>query len=165
MNQEIERKFIVVDAAWRESRPAATAFDIEQAYVCTGAGKSVRVRIVDNTATLTIKGATEGYTRAEFEYDIPLDDARALLGLCQGYPIAKRRYTLEFEGKDWIVDEFSGENAGLVVAEIELDDEAESFGRPDWLGEEVSDKPEYFNSSLATRPYASWASVEDTAAK
>jgi adenylate cyclase len=156
MAHEIERKFLVADPAWRDDAASAAVLEIAQAYLCAGVETSVRVRIIDNAATLTIKGPTRGYTRAEYEYAIPVDDARGLLPLCTGFPITKRRYVLDVGGKEWIVDEFSGENAGLIVAEIEFDDESDTFPRPAWLREEVSHRPEYFNANLATHPYSAW---------
>ena len=159
MGQEIERKFLVADPHWRDDAAAGTVVDIEQAYLCAAEQTSVRVRIAGDKATLTIKGATRGYTRAEYEYAVPVDDARGMLRLCTGSPIAKRRHVMVFGGREWVVDEFTGANAGLIVAEIELDDESDSFERPAWLREEVSDKPEYFNANLARCPYAMWQSV------
>lgn len=161
MAREIERKFLVADPGWRDDATPGGVADIEQAYLCAGEETSVRVRIAGDIATLTVKGATVGYTRAEYEYAIPLDDARGMLRLCSGFPISKRRHVVAFGGREWVIDEFTGVNAGLVVAEIELDDEADAFARPDWLGEEVSDKPEYFNANLARRPYSSWQSGAD----
>lgn len=158
---EIERKFLVADPAWRDHANPASATAIEQAYLCAGDETSVRVRIAGDVATLTVKGATVGYTRAEYEYAIPLDDARGMLRLCTGFAISKRRYLVTFGDREWVIDEFTGENAGLVVAEIELDDEADVFARPDWLREEVSDRPEYFNANLARRPYTRWRSGAD----
>lgn len=163
MAVEIERKFLVAGRAWRDAAKTEAARDIEQAYLCTGEETTVRVRIAGDAATLTIKGATRGYTRAEYEYAIPLGDARGLLRLCHGFPISKRRHVVMFGGREWVIDEFTGANAGLVVAEIELDDEADSFTRPAWLGAEVSDRPAYFNANLAMHPYTAWRSGENEA--
>tara|TARA_R110002096_G_scaffold159147_5_gene324858 strand:+ start:83 stop:568 length:486 start_codon:yes stop_codon:yes gene_type:complete len=157
MAHEIERKFLVAEPAWRADAAAATVTTIEQAYLVAGERTSVRVRLAGDAATLTVKGATQGYTRAEYEYAIPVEDARGMLRLCTGFPISKRRYTFVVAGKEWVVDEFSGANAGLIVAEIELEDESDAFERPAWLREEVSHKPEYFNANLARHPYRSWS--------
>lgn len=162
MANEIERKFLVADPAWREAVAAATVVEIEQAYLCAGGETSVRVRLIGDSATLTIKGATRGYTRAEYEYAVPVEDARGMLRLCTGFPIKKRRYAIAFGGREWIVDEFTDDNAGLIVAEIELEDESDSFERPTWLREEVSHKPEYFNANLARRPYRAWQAGDDS---
>ena len=157
MAHEIERKFLVAEPAWRADAAAATVTTIEQAYLVAGERTSVRVRLAGDAAMLTVKGATHGYTRAEYEYAIPVEDARGMLRLCTGFPISKRRYTFVFAGHEWVVDEFSGENAGLIVAEIELGNESDVFERPTWLREEVSHKPEYFNANLARHPYRSWS--------
>jgi adenylate cyclase len=119
---------------------------------------SVRVRIEGATARLNIKSATLGMRRQEYEYPIPLDDARALLtDLCEQPLIDKMRYLVPFAGHTWEVDVFAGDNAGLVVAEIELQDEAEPFARPAWLGAEVTEDPRYYNVSLVKHPYKDWA--------
>jgi len=114
------------------------------------------VRIAGSRAYLTIKGLTRGVSRPEFEYEIPLQDGEALLTLCDGLPLEKDRYTLQHAGATWEVDEFLGANAGLVIAEIELNDERQEFERPGWLSTEVTDDPRYFNSSLIAAPYRTW---------
>lgn len=116
----------------------------------------MRVRIANNEAWLTIKGRNEGTRRLEFEYPIPTSDALELLALCQSGRIEKTRYCVEHADKIWEIDVFHGDNDGLIVAEIELADENEAFSRPDWLGEEVSDDPRYFNSALISHPYKDW---------
>ena len=152
MGIEIERKFLVVGDAWR----AAPAVPYAQGYLNRDKQRTVRVRVVRDEAWLTIKGASVGATRAEFEYPIPVADAEQLLALCDGPVIRKTRRVVEHAGARWEVDEFEGDNAGLVVAEIELPSEDAPFERPAWLGAEVTHDPRYFNSSLATAPYSTW---------
>lgn len=152
---EIERKFLLKDDRWRTGADAGTAY--QQAYLVGSKAASVRVRIEGEQAFLNIKSATLGITRQEYEYPIPMDDARALLnGLCEQPSIEKTRYHVMHEGHEWEIDVFKGDNAGLIVAEIELADEMEEFVRPDWLGEEVSDDPRYYNVSLVKTPYKNW---------
>ncbi len=150
---EIERKFLVSDDGWRASA-LSTPIAIRQGYLATGEGASVRIRIADDGAKLTIKGERAGRSREEFEYDIPPGDALALLSLCPLPPIVKNRHEIPHEGKLWEVDEFLGVLEGLVIAEVELDREDESFQLPDWVGEEVTHDLRYRNSSLvkATEP-------------
>lgn len=152
MATEIERKFLVTGSGWRQPRPRR----LVQGYLNRDRERTVRVRIDGEQGFLTVKGVTTGATRSEFEYAIPLPDAEHLLALCETPPIHKLRHAVAFEGMRWDVDEFLGDNAGLVVAEIELADESQPFARPAWLGEEVTRDPRYFNSNLATRPYVTW---------
>lgn len=155
MGQEIERKFRVASDAYRES---ASGKRYRQAYLSTDKARTVRVRVVEDQAWLTIKGLTEGVTRAEFEYEIPVADAVTLLeSLCQQPVIDKTRYRIPLGDHVWEVDEFHGVNQGLVVAEIELSSEDEPFEKPDWLGKEVSGDPRYFNSNLIAHPYQDWS--------
>ncbi len=155
MGIEIEKKFLLRNDAWRKDADAGTAF--RQGYL-TGSDKaSVRVRIEGDNANINIKSATLGITRQEFEYSIPLDDAQSLLdNLCEKPLIEKTRYHLRYVDHVWEIDVFEGENAGLVVAEIELADENEAFARPDWLAEEVSGDPRYYNVSLVKHPFCDW---------
>jgi CYTH domain-containing protein len=154
MGTEIERKFLVTGDEWRDS---AASFEFRQGYLSTVKERTVRVRVAGDRGTLTIKGLTVGATRREFEYDIPLGDARTLLDeLCEQPLIEKTRHAVEMEGFTWEIDEFSGVNAGLIVAEIELDHEDQGFPRPPWLGEEVTDDPRYFNANLIHSPYSTW---------
>ena len=150
---EIERKFLVLGEAWRQGSGTLLA----QGYLNRDKERTVRVRIAGKQAFLTIKGANAGATRAEFEYEIPLADARELLALSDGPVVQKSRRIIRHEGFDWEVDEFLGDNAGLVVAEIELQSEDQAFAKPDWVGREVTDDPRYYNSSLASHPYRLWA--------
>lgn len=152
MALEIERKFLVNGDGWRTGGGVTT----RQGYLSRVPGRTVRVRVAGDAAWLTIKGITTGAARAEFEYEIPLDDARALLRLCDGPLIEKTRHVVHFRGFDWEVDEFHGANAGLVVAEIELESSEEAFERPAWLGAEVTDDHRYFNASLVEHPYSTW---------
>jgi adenylate cyclase len=151
--REIERKFLVEGDGWRDAVSGAQSEQIVQGYLHAGESHSVRIRLRDSAARLTVKGATTGITRDEFDYEIPPDDARAMLDLCGDLVVEKRRYVLEYGDHEWIIDEFTGDNEGLLVAEIELDDESQGFDRPDWLGREVSGLPEYYNANLARTPY------------
>ena len=152
MGIEIERKFLVVGDAWR----AAPGVPYAQGYLNRDKQRTVRVRVVQQQAWLTIKGANSGAVRAEFEYPIPVADAQQLLALCDGPLVRKLRRKVEHAGHTWEIDEFQGDNAGLVVAEIELPAEDAAFARPAWLGAEVTHDPRYFNSNLASRPYSTW---------
>jgi CYTH domain-containing protein len=152
MSIEIERKFLVVGDDWR----AAPAIAYAQGYLNRDKQRTVRVRVVQQQAWLTIKGANAGATRAEFEYPIPLADAEQLLALCDGPLVRKLRRIVEHAGSRWEIDEFQGDNAGLVVAEIELASEQASFEKPAWLGAEVTHDPRYYNSNLAAAPYSTW---------
>lgn len=152
---EIERKFLLKDNSWQDEADAGT--DYQQAYLVGSRAASVRVRIEGDKARLNIKSATLGITRQEYEYPIPMDDAQNLLhDLCEQPVIEKTRYHVMHAGHEWEIDVFKGANAGLVVAEIELSDENAAFARPDWLGEEVSDDPRYYNVSLVKNPYQNW---------
>jgi CYTH domain-containing protein len=152
MGTEIERKFLVEGTAWRQGGGTR----ISQGYLNRDKERTVRVRIAGDKAFLTIKGVSRGASRAQFEYPIPLADAEQLLELSDGPVIEKTRYVIDNDGSTWEVDEFSGDNAGLVVAEIELTAEDEHFSRPPWLGKEVTEDSRYFNSSLARHPFVTW---------
>ena len=155
MGVEIERKFLLRDDRWKA---LGEGVSIRQGYLSSDPERIVRVRIEGGAATLTIKGRTVGATRSEWEYPIPLADAQRLLAkLCERPLIEKMRYRILVDGMVWEVDEFSGDNAGLVVAEIELESEAQQFSKPDWVGEEVTHDARYFNANLLREPYASWA--------
>lgn len=153
MGVEIERKFLVCGDAWRQ---AGTGQRLVQGYLNRDKARTVRVRVAGDAAFLTIKGVSIGATRAEFEYAIPWNDAQALLALCEGPLVDKTRYRIPAGDVVWEVDEFAGDNAGLVVAEVELPSEDAPFARPDWLGEEVTHDARYFNSNLAQHPYGRW---------
>jgi CYTH domain-containing protein len=152
MATEIERKFLVEGNPWRPG----TGVPYCQGYLNRDKERTVRVRIAGDKAFLTIKGVTRGASRAEFEYPIPVADAQELLKLSDGPIIQKNRYVIEHEGSRWEVDEFLGDNAGLVVAELELTSEDQPFSHPPWLGREVTDDSRYFNASLASNPYSKW---------
>ena len=167
MGIEIERKFLVTGDGWRGAAhkvvPMAQGYLNDLATVDSGAMRtSVRVRIAGDAAFLNLKSRELGHTRQEFDYPIPVDDARALLALSVGGLVDKRRHHVEFEGHLWEVDEFLGDNAGLVVAEIELDAADEAFTKPGWIGAEVTDEARYYNLALASRPYSEWTHRERT---
>jgi len=167
---EIERKFLVTSDGWRAA--AHKVVPMAQGYLndlaamdASDPGRaamkaSVRVRIAGDAAFLNLKSRELGHTRQEFDYPIPVDDARALLALGIGGLIDKRRHYVDVQGHLWEVDEFLGDNAGLVVAEIELASADEAFARPDWAGREVTDSQRYYNLALATRPYSQWSEAE-----
>ena len=169
---EIERKFLVTGDGWRAAAhktvPMAQGYlndlaAMDVAVKGRGAMKaSVRVRIAGDQGFLNLKSREPGHTRQEFDYQIPVDDARALLALGVGGMIDKHRHCVEYAGHLWEVDEFLGDNAGLVVAEIELVSADEAFVRPDWSGREVTDSQRYYNLALATRPYSQWSEAERT---
>ena len=155
MATEIERKFLVKPEFWL---PTVTPVTIRQGYLKASGNSVVRVRTMDDQAFLTIKGKTQGISRLEFEYSIPAGEANQMLDtLAEGPLIEKQRYSIRIGENVWEVDEFFGENAGLLVAEIELESEQAAFSKPNWVGEEVSQDARYFNSNLATHPYKSWA--------
>jgi CYTH domain-containing protein len=153
MGKEIERKFLVVGDAYR----TAASQLVRQGYLTRDKQRTVRIRTVGANAYLTIKGMTVGATRDEFEYPIPLADANQMLDcLCELPLIEKRRYVYAYQGKNWEVDEFQGENSGLVIAEVELTDEQEAIDKPPWVGREVTRQPQYLNANLVDHPYAEW---------
>ena len=155
MATEIERKFLVKSDAWRARAEPGIRF--RQGYLAGGGKASVRVRVEGESANLNIKSATLGVRRQEYEYPIPLDDAHQMLdSLCEGRLVEKTRYCVTVGNHVWEVDVFEGDNAGLVVAEIELSHEEEVFVRPDWAGDEVSHDPRYYNVCLAQHPYKEW---------
>ena len=152
--QEIERKFLVKSEEWRA---LASRKYYKQGYLSRHKERTVRVRIAEENAFLTIKGKSVGATRAEFEYSIPVGEAQMLLdNLCEKPLIEKYRYTLAYEGFTWEIDEFLGDNEGLIVAEIELPAEDTPFALPTWTGEEVTHDARYYNSNLSEHPYKQW---------
>lgn len=154
MGTETERKFLVLDDSWRE---AATGARYRQGYLSAHADTTVRVRVVGEKGWLTIKGRSVGASRAEFEYEIPFNDAQHLLdNLCEKPLIDKTRYRRRHAGLVWEIDEFHGANRGLVVAEVELRDEAQVVAMPPWVGDEVTADRRYANSSLVRTPFRSW---------
>ena len=156
MAQEIERKFLVVNQQYKSE--AGRAYVIKQGYLSANPERSVRVRIKGESGFLTIKGATygSGISRYEWEKEIPLDEAETLLKICEPGIIDKIRHEIRCGQHTFEVDEFFGDNQGLVIAEIELAAEDEPFARPAWLGKEVSGEVKYYNSMLAKHPYSTW---------
>ncbi len=153
MAKEIERKFLVKGESWK----SFGSLEIRQGYLSTDKARTVRVRTKGGKAFLTVKGLTEGASRDEFEYEIPFEDGSYMLDkICEHPIVEKRRYLIEFAGKTWELDEFFGDNLGLVVAEIELGSEDEEFSKPDWVTDEVTSDSRYFNSSLIHNPYSKW---------
>jgi len=151
---EIERKFLIKDDFWRNESDEGTP--IKQGYLNSTTERTVRVRIYGNKGFITIKGKNENLTRKEFEYEIPLNDAVELLKLCERPIIEKTRFLLYQDNNTWEIDVFDGENEGLIIAEIELTSESDTFKIPSWLGEEVSHDTRYYNSSLIINPYINW---------
>ena len=154
MGKEIERKFLVKDDSWRGQD---TGKRYRQGYLSTVKERTVRVRTAGEKAFLTIKGITVGASRPEYEYAIPVGDANEMLDrLCEQPLIEKTRYRISHTGLVWEVDEFEGENRGLITAEVELKDEHQSVTLPGWIGEEVTGDPRYFNANLVAKPFTAW---------
>jgi CYTH domain-containing protein len=152
--KEIERKFLVSGEDWRA---LARGTRYRQGYLSTVKERTVRVRTIDDRAFLTVKGVSVGATRSEYEYEIPAADADEMLNaLCEKPIIEKNRYKIPLGGITWEVDEFLGVNEGLIVAEVELQSEDQSFPKPAWIGEDVTDDPRYFNANLIARPFSTW---------
>lgn len=159
MAVEIERKFLVKNDSWRNDAQgnAITGVRFRQGYLSSKPEATVRVRLEGEKAKLTIKGKNKGIARAEFEYDIPQQDANAMLdSLCEKPLIEKVRYYRNEDGFTWEIDVFEGENQGLIVAEVELESEQQSLALPSWVGEEVSSDPHYFNANLVSNPFKNW---------
>lgn len=155
MGSEIERKFLVDHEKWsRVRKPKGIHY--RQGYLANDSKRTIRVRIAGKQGYITFKGETKGITRKEFEYKIPRDDGMELLEIFSAPGTEKIRYRVRFSGKLWEVDEFLGDNAGLIIAEIELTDEKEDFKKPGWVTREVSDQKKYYNSNLAIKPYKKW---------
>ncbi|MFC1858280.1 CYTH domain-containing protein [Thermodesulfobacteriota bacterium] len=153
MALEIERKFLVKEGAWRNEKGT----DYRQGYLNSAKERTVRVRIIDVKGYLTVKGISRGAVRVEYEYEIPVAEAEAMLDdLCEKPLIEKMRYKIELKGLVWEVDEFFGENQGLLVAEVELESEDQTFVKPEWVGEEVTSDSKYFNANLIHHPYSKW---------
>ncbi len=154
MGKEIERKFRVKGDAWK-SLAKGTRYC--QGYLSSVKERTVRVRTVGDKGFLTVKGITTGASRTEYEYPIPVSDAEGMLNdLCEKPLIEKNRYKIKDRNLTWEVDEFFGENKGLIVAEVELQSEGQSVGKPEWIGEEVTGDPRYFNANLIKHPYTKW---------
>ena len=154
MGKEIEKKYLVKGDSWRAG---AKGKHYRQGYLSTVKERTVRVRTAGDKGYFTVKGITVGDSRAEYEYEIPLNDAKEMLDKIAERPlIEKTRYRIPQGDVTWEVDEFEGENKGLIVAEVELKDENQKVDLPDWIGQEVSDDPRYFNANLVKHPYTKW---------
>lgn len=154
MAVEIERKYLTSSEDWRG---LAEGLDYRQGYLSTTKERTVRVRTVGEQGFLTIKGITIGATRAEYEYEIPIADAHEMLDeLCHRPLIEKRRFRISHGGLIWELDEFFGENHGLILAEVELESEGQEIELPRWIGKEVTGDPRYFNANLVEHPYSTW---------
>jgi adenylate cyclase len=161
MPLEIERKFLVEGEAWRTSADRREFY--RQGYLAGSESCSVRVRVGGEHAWIGVKGRVRGATRLEYEYEIPLDEANEILDLlCVQGRIEKYRHWVSHAGHEWEVDEFLGDNSGLVVAELELDDEREAFVRPPWVGLEITEDVRYYNSSLALLPWRAWPATGES---
>ena len=156
MGVEIERKFKVAD----DFRPTGVGISMAQGYLSRDPKRTVRIRIAGMQGYLTIKGETHGAARLEYEYEIPAEEARELLALCEQPLVEKTRYRETVAGHVWAVDVFHGANAGLVIAEIELSSEVETFVLPAWAGAEVTGEKRYYNSALIAHPYTTWSAEE-----
>lgn len=155
MPVEIERKFLVINDSWRNDW--SRQLKLRQGYLFIAENCTVRVRMDDEHGYLTVKGRTENISRSEFEYPVPYEDAEEMLAdLSSGVIIEKTRYFINYNGIEWVVDEFSGRNRGLVLAELELSSEDAVFEKPGWAGEEVSGDCRYRNSRLSRKPYQDW---------
>ena len=154
MGIEIERKYLITSDKWREG---AQSSYYRQGYIFAEKKGVVRVRTIDQKGFITIKSAPVGLMRQEYEYEIPLADANVMLeNMCENHIVEKLRYKIEYGDHVWEIDEFKGPNQGLLLAEIELSDENETFKRPPWIGDEVSLDPKYHNSNLSKRPFEKW---------
>jgi len=154
MAVEIERKFLIKNDSWRH---LATGKTYRQGYLCVDKDRTVRVRTAGDTAYLTVKGISVGATRLEYEYEIPVNDADMMLNqLCVRPFIEKKRYEILSDGLVWEVDEFEGANKGLIIAEVELEAEDQNFCKPDWIGEQVTGDPRYYNVNLIANPFTTW---------
>ena len=158
MAKEIERKFLLKNDAWRA---LAQGTLYRQGYLNSAKERTVRVRTIGDQAFLTIKGMNVGAARAEYEYPIPLADCNAMLDTLAEKPlIEKKRYKIKCGDLIWEIDEFFGDNLGLIVAEVELQSEDQPFDKPDWIGAEVTSDPRYFNSNLVKHPYTQWGATQ-----
>lgn len=155
MKFEIERKYLLNQDKWANYEKPKGEF-YRQGYILKDPAKTVRVRLTDSNAYITIKGSVEGISRLEYEYEIPQADAKDLLDHFCSSELSKTRYKIPYEGKVWEVDEFYGENEGLVLAEIELESEDESYRLPDWISMDVTGDIRYYNSRLTEHPFKSW---------
>lgn len=156
-NIEIERRFLLANEDWRQA--AAAPKLLSQGYFCVEKECTIRVRIAEGRAWLTLKGYLSDVSRSEFEYEIPVAHARQMMETMCSFRLEKRRYEVEYQGFVFEVDEYSGENAPLIVAELELPSEQTDFPRPDWLGEEITSDARFTNAYLSRHPYSAWPSA------
>ena len=154
MKVEIERKFLVKNQDWEKL--IVEKHSIQQGYLNTDKSCNVRVRIMNTVAFITIKGKRINTLRPEFEYEIPLNDAESMLKLSKTSIIKKTRFTVNHKGQIWEIDQFEGDNQGLVIAEIELKQKDEEIGLPDWIGTEISNEERFYNLSLSVNPFKNW---------
>ena len=155
MGKEIERKYLVDKEKWDLiSKPTGHIY--RQGYLLTDPAKTIRVRSTEKAGFLTIKGISIGATRQEYEYEIPLTDSQELLDNFSVSELSKIRYKISFGNKLWEVDEFLNDNFGLIVAEIELTSEEETFDIPEWIEKEITGEEKYYNSNLTIFPYKKW---------
>jgi CYTH domain-containing protein len=154
MAREIERKFLVKGDHYKH---LSKGVYYQQGYLSTIKERTVRIRIIKEKGYITVKGISNGAVRAEYEYEIPVNDAREMLnGLCEKPTIEKYRYKVQHDGLTWEMDEFLGENTGLVIAEVELSSEDQAITKPEWIGEEITGDARYYNVNLIVNPYSRW---------
>ncbi len=154
MAQEIERKFLLKNNDWKKE--VERSYAIRQGYLSLDPKRTVRIRIKDRKGIITIKGKTQGISRAEYEYEIPIQDAKELIELCHSPIIHKIRYIVPYKNLGWEIDIFQDENQGLVLAEVELESEEQEVFLPPWIGEEVTDDMKYYNANLINLPFTKW---------
>ena len=155
MGVEIERKFLLANDHWRDEKAKGILY--RQGYLCTEKERTVRVRVAGEKAYLTIKGMSHGAQRMEFEYEIPIHDANEMThSMCMKPLIEKHRYKIQHSGLIWEIDEFLGDNAGLIMAEVELERPEQNIILPEWIGTEVTGDPAYYNANLIKNPYKNW---------
>jgi adenylate cyclase len=150
---EIERKFLIKTELWK---PTGNGVEIKQGYLSVNPERVVRVRIAGERGFLTIKGKPTGFLRPEFEYEIPKNEAEILLGMCLDFPVVKTRFKEKRDDLTWEIDVFSGENSGLIIAEVELTSEDQKVDLPEWIGDEVSYDYRFYNSWLSGNPFSKW---------
>ena len=161
MGIEIERKFLVRNDAWRSGIQGS--YPCTQGYIGLQGPGSARVRIIGSKGFLTLKGPRHGISRSEFEYEIPIEEAQEILErFCSKALISKVRHEVPYEGHLWEIDEFSGENNGLILAEVEIANESEPFVLPDWVGKDISEDERFFNARLAKHPISTWLNKPDS---
>ena len=155
MPTETEHKYLVNHELWRQIVPDKSVY-VRQAYLLTDPNKTIRIRTMDNSGFITIKGKTVGASRPEFEYEIPIAEANELIESFCTDLIQKTRHYIDYENQTWEIDVFEGQNLGLIVAEIELDDKNQQYLKPHWITENVTDDRRYANSNLSLKPFSTW---------